>query len=104
MTAAATTGQAYLLRPEEGQAIWFLNNRMTLKATAQSTGGAYGLLESLIAPGFSPPLHVHRREDEALGARRPRHHALRRPHVPGRPGLLHIPAARRAAYVRCRRR
>ena len=39
---------------------------MTVKATAASTGGAYGLLESLIAPGFSPPLHVHHREDEAF--------------------------------------
>jgi len=39
---------------------------MTIKATAGSTGGAYGLVESLIAPGFSPPLHVHRREDETF--------------------------------------
>lgn len=52
--------------PGEGDAIWFLRNRMTIKATAASTGGAYGLVESLIAPGFSPPLHVHHREDEAF--------------------------------------
>jgi len=39
---------------------------MTIKATARSTGGAYGLVESQIAPGFSPPLHVHHREDEAF--------------------------------------
>lgn len=64
--AAAPTGEAYVLRPEEGQAIWFLSNRMTVKATAASTGGAYGLVESLIAPGFSPPLHVHHREDESF--------------------------------------
>jgi len=37
---------------------------MTIKATAESTGGAYGLVESQVAPGFSPPLHVHRNEDE----------------------------------------
>jgi mannose-6-phosphate isomerase-like protein (cupin superfamily) len=52
--------------PGEGQAIWFLTNRMTVKATAASTGGAYGLLESFVAPGFSTPLHVHHREDEAF--------------------------------------
>jgi mannose-6-phosphate isomerase-like protein (cupin superfamily) len=57
---------ARFLAPGEGQPIWFLKNRITIKATAASTGGAYGLFESWIAPGFSPPLHVHHREDEAF--------------------------------------
>ncbi len=35
--------------------MWFLNSRMTLKDSAETTGGAYGLFESLIPPGFSPP-------------------------------------------------
>jgi quercetin dioxygenase-like cupin family protein len=39
---------------------------MTIKATAATTGGAFGLVESFIAPGFSPPLHVHRLEDESF--------------------------------------
>src|SRR5581483_1941380 len=52
--------------PGAGQAIWFLTNRMTIKATAETTGGAFGLVESLIAPGFSPPLHVHHLEDESF--------------------------------------
>ena len=50
----------------EGETTWFLENRMTVKATAEMTGGAYGLVESWIAAGASPPLHVHRREDEAF--------------------------------------
>ena len=50
----------------EGETVWFLQNRMTLKATAETTGGAFGLVESWIAPGSSPPLHVHRREDESF--------------------------------------
>jgi mannose-6-phosphate isomerase-like protein (cupin superfamily) len=58
--------QPRFLGPGEGQAIWFLTNRMTMKATAETTGGAYGLLESCVVPGFSPPLHVHHREDEAF--------------------------------------
>ena len=49
-----------------GETTWFLQNRMTIKATAETTGGAYGLVESWIAAGASPPLHVHRREDEAF--------------------------------------
>jgi mannose-6-phosphate isomerase-like protein (cupin superfamily) len=66
MTANPTAPDASFLEPGEGQVIWFLRNRMVIKATARSTGGAYGLVESLIAPGFSPPLHVHHREDEAF--------------------------------------
>ena len=52
--------------PDGGQAIWFQGNRMTIKATAQSTAGAYGLIESWLAAGFSPHLHIHRREDESF--------------------------------------
>ena len=60
------TGRAVVLGPGEGTPVWFLGNLMVLKATARSTNGAYGLLESLIPPGASPPLHVHHREDETF--------------------------------------
>lgn len=63
---APTAENARFLEPGEGQAVWFLRNRTVIKATAKSTGGAYGLMETLLAPGFSPPLHVHHREDEAF--------------------------------------
>jgi hypothetical protein len=39
---------------------------MRIKATAEATGGAYGLLESWVRAGSSPPLHVHHREDARL--------------------------------------
>jgi mannose-6-phosphate isomerase-like protein (cupin superfamily) len=65
-TETPTDAAARFLASGEGDAIWFLANRMTVKATAETTGGAYGLVESLIVPGFSPPLHVHHREDEAF--------------------------------------
>jgi quercetin dioxygenase-like cupin family protein len=48
------------------RSIWFLNNRMTIKASAEDTGGAYALVESLIRPGFSPPLHIQHTEEEAF--------------------------------------
>jgi mannose-6-phosphate isomerase-like protein (cupin superfamily) len=64
--ATRTAADAIMLAPGEGRNIWFLANRMTVKATAETTGGAFGLLESHIAPGFSPPLHVHHREDESF--------------------------------------
>jgi mannose-6-phosphate isomerase-like protein (cupin superfamily) len=61
-----TSADARFVEPGAGQPLWFLRNRMIVKATAASTGGAFGLVESLVAPGFSPPLHVHHREDESF--------------------------------------
>src|SRR6478752_7366846 len=66
MTSEQTSIDAQFVGPGEGRPVWFLRNRMNVKATAKTTGGAFGLLESLIAPGFSPPLHVHHREDESF--------------------------------------
>jgi quercetin dioxygenase-like cupin family protein len=57
---------AQFVGPGEGRAIWFLRNRMNVKATADTTGGAFGLIESFMPPGFSPPLHVHHGEDESF--------------------------------------
>lgn len=62
----SATDRAVVLEPGEGTAVWFLGNLMVVKATAQSTNGAYGLLESWISAGASPPLHVHHREDESF--------------------------------------
>jgi len=59
-------GRAAASGSNDGQAIWFLRNRMMIRATAEMTGGAYGLVETWLPPGFSPPLHVHHREDEAF--------------------------------------
>jgi mannose-6-phosphate isomerase-like protein (cupin superfamily) len=55
-----------VLGPDDGEATWFLGTRMTVKATAQSTGGTFGLIEVRLAAGFSPPLHIHHREDESF--------------------------------------
>src|SRR5262245_32346034 len=66
MSAEQSAVQPRFLRPDEGEAVWFLRNRVSVKATAASTGGGFGLIETLIAPGFSPPLHVHHREDESF--------------------------------------
>jgi quercetin dioxygenase-like cupin family protein len=60
----AGTRAAHVAGPGEGETTWFLQNRMTIKATADATGGAFGLVESRVAAGASPPLHVHRNEDE----------------------------------------
>ena len=65
-TSAGATPRGFILGPGEGTPVWFLGNLMVVKATAESTNGAYGLLESLVPAGSAPPLHVHHREDEAF--------------------------------------
>jgi mannose-6-phosphate isomerase-like protein (cupin superfamily) len=51
---------------DEGEAVWFRENRMTIKVRAADTGGAYGLVEAWAPAGSGPPLHVHRDADEAF--------------------------------------
>jgi quercetin dioxygenase-like cupin family protein len=47
--------------------VWWQGGLMEIKARAEDTGGALGLLEgSFYHRGFGPPLHVHSREDEAM--------------------------------------
>lgn len=66
MTTPPDAAAARFVAPGEGDAYWFLGNRMTVKARAAETNGGFGLIETVLAPGFSPPLHVHHGEDESF--------------------------------------
>jgi quercetin dioxygenase-like cupin family protein len=46
--------------------IYFLGLPTILRATAQKTDGAFGLVESVMPPGFASPYHTHHVEDEAF--------------------------------------
>lgn len=63
MTAPATP-RPRLLRPDEGDALWFLGSLVTVKATGADTRGRATVVEFLNPPGFAPPLHRHTIEDE----------------------------------------
>ena len=60
MTAPA----ARLLRPDDGDALWFLGSLVTVKATGADTSGRATVVEFVNPPGFAPPLHRHTIEDE----------------------------------------
>ena len=62
----AGDGFGYALQADEGEALWFLGNLMTVKAGGNDTHGSFTLLEVVAPPGFAPPPHLHRREDEAF--------------------------------------
>jgi quercetin dioxygenase-like cupin family protein len=50
----------------EGPAFWFLNNLCIVKATTESTGGAFSMVYQVAAPGHATSYHLHRVEDEAF--------------------------------------
>jgi quercetin dioxygenase-like cupin family protein len=51
---------------DAGPALTFLGTPTWLRATAAQTGGALGLIEEVLPPGFESPYHVHRAEDESF--------------------------------------
>ena len=48
-----------VLNAEEGPAFWFINSLVTVKATTESSGGAYSLIHQLAPVGFATPYHRH---------------------------------------------
>ena len=46
--------------------VWFANSLMRVLADAEVTGGQLALIEQRAPRGFSPPTHVHSREDQLL--------------------------------------
>jgi quercetin dioxygenase-like cupin family protein len=54
-----------VLGPREGEAVWFLDNLMTIKVRAKD-GAPYGVLENELPAGSRTPLHRHDDEDEGF--------------------------------------
>ncbi|MBV8113399.1 MAG: cupin domain-containing protein [Silvibacterium sp.] len=50
---------------DEGSAYWFLNSLCTVKATTESTGGAWSLTHIVSPPREGTPYQLHHYEDEA---------------------------------------
>ncbi len=55
----------YHLAPEQGHAVWNSGGLMTFKATGADTSGRFWLMEYLVGPGTTVPLHSHAGEDQA---------------------------------------
>lgn len=54
-----------LRRPGEGESVWSLGGRFTVKLDDLLADGRFTLVEALAFRSTEPPLHVHHREDEA---------------------------------------
>jgi quercetin dioxygenase-like cupin family protein len=55
-----------LLGSDEGEALWFNNDVLTIKTTGAQTGGSFLLVEELARNGKVTPLHLHPDEDETF--------------------------------------
>ena len=57
---------AYVHRPGEARALWFLGGLVTWKATNATTHGHFELTEQRGRRGFAAPVHVHEQEAEGF--------------------------------------
>ena len=57
--------EANVLHAEDGPAFWFINSLVTIRATTESSRGAYSLVHQLAPVGFATPYHRHA-ADEAF--------------------------------------
>src|SRR5205085_711128 len=51
------TVRPYVRRDGDGEALWFLGNLVTVKATGAQTRDRVTVVEFVNPPGFAPPLH-----------------------------------------------
>jgi quercetin dioxygenase-like cupin family protein len=52
-------GKAVVRSADEGEAFWFDNGLMTLKARSDETGGSISVVDAVLPAGKATPLHVH---------------------------------------------
>lgn len=55
----------FVLAAGQGESVWSLGGRFTMKADAAVTEERFALVEALAFQSTEPPLHIHHREDEA---------------------------------------
>lgn len=58
--------KALVQAPAEGEYRWFDTGLVNIRATAATTGGAFGMANFTMPPGFETPFHRHLTEDESF--------------------------------------
>jgi quercetin dioxygenase-like cupin family protein len=66
MAAQTQTRRPTVLDAGEGEALWFNNDLLTVKATGADTGGGALFIEELARRGKVTPLHMHADEEETF--------------------------------------
>jgi quercetin dioxygenase-like cupin family protein len=60
----ATARTPFIQSREDAEGNWFFGGQTWIRATAETTGGAFGLIEQTGDPGLGSPYHIHHNEDE----------------------------------------
>jgi mannose-6-phosphate isomerase-like protein (cupin superfamily) len=55
----------FLVRPGDGESVWSLGGRFTIKVSEADVAGRFALVEAVAYQSTEPPLHIHHNEDEA---------------------------------------
>jgi quercetin dioxygenase-like cupin family protein len=63
-TGHRQAAKAQTLRPDEGQRLTILTDKVRVLADGDATGGAAFIFETTVPPGSGPPLHRHASDDE----------------------------------------
>jgi quercetin dioxygenase-like cupin family protein len=66
MAVSSVTRKPIVLDPDQGEALWFNNDLLTIKAAGAETGGAFALMEEYTRRGKMTPLHLHPDHDETF--------------------------------------
>lgn len=60
----ATARKPFIQSREDAEAAWFFGGPTRIRATGETSGGAFGLIEQGGEPGLGSPYHMHHNEDE----------------------------------------
>ena len=73
MSFPPTTGDSgisptrgFVLGPDDGDAYWWLGSLTLTKVGRDASQGAMDIVDHRVPPGYAPPLHVHRDQDEVF--------------------------------------
>jgi mannose-6-phosphate isomerase-like protein (cupin superfamily) len=62
---SSSARKPFILKKGEGESVWSLGGRFTLKVTDAVSDGRFSLVEAVAFRSTEPPLHIHHHEDEA---------------------------------------
>lgn len=66
MPDSALPPQSIMLDAGGGDVLDALGMQVVVKVPAAASGGSVGVVEMFVPPGEGPPMHIHRREEEAI--------------------------------------
>lgn len=58
--------RGFVLGPDDGDAYWWLGSLTLTKVGRDVTQGAMDIVDHRVPPGYAPPLHLHREQDEVF--------------------------------------